>query len=101
MKKIILLLGMFLLASCGNNDKDCNCSQQRYERKVVRTNGTGLETPPISTTEWEVKGNAESAGTDDCSKNGSISKSGVSDSWSNSGTNTYTNLEYQYKVTCQ
>ncbi|WP_027378178.1 hypothetical protein [Chryseobacterium daeguense] len=99
MKKIILLLGIFLLASCGNNDKDCNCTQQRYERKAVYT----IAIPPqfVSASEWEKKGNAENIDSDDCSKNGSISKKGDADSWVNSGGTTSTVVEYEYRVTCQ
>lgn len=100
MKKIFILFGGLLLTGCGgNNDKDCNCSQQRYERKVVKK----LEVPQtvVSSTDWEKKGNSEPISTDDCSKNGSISGSGNADSWLNPDNTTYTVVEYENRVSCQ
>jgi hypothetical protein len=100
MKKILFICSILFLIGCGSSDKDCNCTQQRWERKAVYTIGSDASTPPISTTEWKKTGNYESAG-NDCNKNGSISKKGDVDSWPDSNGTTYTVLEFEYRVTCQ
>lgn len=102
MKKIIFIAAGLFLIGCGSDDKDCNCTQQRWERKATYTVINGTTNPPtggnlVSATEWEKAGSSESAG-DDCSKNGSVSKSGSG--YLSSNSSTYTNLEYEYRVTC-
>lgn len=106
MRKIFIIAsGMFLIGCGGSSDKDCNCTQQRWERKATYTNADGTTNPPkepvlISSTEWQKKGDSESAGTDDCSRNGTVKNKGESNLTPNSN-NTYTVTQYEYRVTCQ
>lgn len=88
---------------CGSsNDKDCNCSQQRWERKATYT----IVTPPaqstlVSATEWQSVGNKENISSDDCSKNGTTTNSGSSGSTLSSDGTKYTTTEFEYRITCQ
>lgn len=103
MNKIILLFGVAtLFNSCGKDGKDCDCSQQRWERKAIYT----VVTPPaqsvfISATEWQTAGNKESINSDDCSQNGTNGNSGNSGSTLSSDGTKFTTTEYEYRITCQ
>lgn len=100
MKKTLLICSSLFFIGCESGEKDCNCTQQRWERKAIYKVNEDTSAPPISATEWEKKGTVLPAD-NDCSKDGSIPKSGSIFLSSNSATNTYTNLEYEYRVTCQ
>lgn len=99
-KSSIVIWGLFLIGCGGNNDKDCNCSQQRWERKVVYT--IALPQTEVSATEWAAVGSSENLDTDDCSKNGTKgNSSGSINAISNSDGTTYTVTQFEYRITCQ
>lgn len=104
MKKIILLFlatGSFIACS-SDNDKNCYCEQQRWERKATYTVGSS-STPQtfVSATEWQTAGNKERLNSDDCSQNGTKVNSGNTGSTLSSDGTKYTTTEYEYKISCQ
>lgn len=101
MRKIIIIAsGMFLIGCSGSSDKDCNCTQQRWERKVVYT----ISTPQteVSSTQWASVGSSEKIDTDDCSKNGTKgTNSGSINATPGSDGTTYSVTQFEYRITCQ
>ncbi|PKF76182.1 hypothetical protein [Chryseobacterium sp. PMSZPI] len=104
MKKIIIIVsGIFLIGCSG---KDCECTQQKWERKATYTivdTSVIPPTPPklISATEWQKTGNEEKFDNDDCGRNGSVGRKGSTGLSTNINAGTYTNLEFEYRITCQ
>lgn len=97
MKKLILLSAITFLFSCGDrNEKVCNCTQQRWEKKIVRNIQSQAV---VSETDWQKVGPEKSAGTD-CSKNGGIPVQGNTANM-DPGYTTSTETHYQERVTCQ
>lgn len=107
MKRLILLITLAIISvGCNKNDKDCDCSRQRWERKATYTvaNGTTNPVTPsvfVSATEWQKIGNTESIESDDCNQNGIKINTGNTGSVLSSDGTKYTTTEFEYRITCQ
>ena len=103
MKKILLVSSVLFLIGCGNNDKDCSCTQQKYQRTAVYTtpSSSNPTSTLVSASEWEKTGNPESANTDDCGQNGSVKSGGNTNVTPIPGTTNYSTTEYEFRITCQ
>lgn len=101
MKKILFICSALFLIGCGSSDKDCNCTQQKYQRLAVYTIPSS-STPStfVSASEWVKTGNSETAG-NNCDDNGKVKPVNSGNDVYNPTNNTVSRMEYEYRVTCQ